>query len=92
MLGFWGKMYVFLAAGAAGLWWLVFLGAVLAVVALYYYLNIACAMFIVRDEGPRVSPAVTIMLVVLLCALVVVGAGLYPGPFVEMAEAAAAAL
>lgn len=81
-LGFWGKMYVFLAAGKAGLWWLVFLGAVLAVVALYYYLNVARAMFIVKDDGPEVAVPVALLVAVLLCALVVAGGGLVPQWFV----------
>lgn len=87
-LGFWGKMYVFLAAGRAGLWGLVFLGAVLAVVALYYYLNVARAMFIVRDEGPAVSVPGAILVAVLLCAVLVVAGGLVPQVFVEPALAA----
>lgn len=87
-LGFWGKMYVFLAAGKAGLWWLVFLGALLAVVALYYYLNVARAMFIVKDDGPTVVVPVALLVAVLLCALVVAGGGLVPQWFVAPALAA----
>ena len=36
--GFWAKLYVFWAAAEQGLYWLVLLGAVLTVVALFYYL------------------------------------------------------
>src|SRR5206468_537464 len=36
--GFWAKLYVFWAAASAGLYWLVLVGAVLTVVALFYYL------------------------------------------------------
>ena len=41
--GFWAKLYVFLAAINQGMYGLVFLGAVLTVVALYYYLVVAQA-------------------------------------------------
>jgi NADH-quinone oxidoreductase subunit N len=84
-LGFWGKMNIFLAAASAGLWWLVFLGAVLAVVALYYYLNVARYMFIVDEEGPVLSPPLAILIAILICVLLVAGGGLVPGLFVERA-------
>ncbi len=38
VVGFWAKLYVFWAAAAAGLYWLVLVGAILTVVALFYYL------------------------------------------------------
>jgi NADH-quinone oxidoreductase subunit N len=77
-LGFWGKMYVFLAAAHAGLYWLVFLGAVLSVVALFYYLSIAKAMFIDRGERPRVEVAWPLTAAILACALAAGLGGLVP--------------
>lgn len=91
-LGFWGKMYVFLAAGRAGLWGLVFLGALLAVVALYYYLNVARWMFIVDEEGPRIGVPLSLAVALLLCALLVAGGGLIPRLFVEPALRAVSGL
>jgi NADH-quinone oxidoreductase subunit N len=91
-LGFWGKLNVFLAAGRAELWWLVFLGAVLAVVALYYYLNVARWMFIVSDEGPKVTVPVAIVVALLICAVVVIGGGLVPDLFVAPALEAVSGL
>ena len=44
--GFWAKLYVFLAGVEQGLLGLVFVGAVLTVVALYYYLLVARRMYI----------------------------------------------
>jgi NADH-quinone oxidoreductase subunit N len=89
-LGFWGKMYVFLAAGEAGMWGLVFLGAVLAVVALYYYLNVARWMFIVDEEGPKVRVPASLLVALLICGLLVIGGGLVPRLFVDPAVRAAA--
>ena len=48
--GFWAKLYVFWAAIERGLYGLVFLGAVLTVVALYYYLLVARRMYIEAPE------------------------------------------
>ena len=83
VLGFWGKMYVFLAAGRAGLWGLVFLGALLAVVALYYYLNVARYMLIVPEGGPPLRVPLAMLVALVCCALLVVGGGLVPRLFVD---------
>lgn len=83
--GFWAKLYVFWAAAQVGLYWLVLLGAVLTVVALFYYLMVAKRMYI---EAPlhsgRISVSPPLALAILLCALGVVGLGVYPKPLVEL--------
>jgi len=89
-LGFWGKMYVFLAAGRAEMWGLVFLGAVLAVVALYYYLNVARWMLIVSDDGPKVTVPVALWIAIVACVVLVVGGGMIPRLFIEPAVRAVA--
>jgi NADH-quinone oxidoreductase subunit N len=88
-LGFWGKMYVFLAAAQAGLVVLVFLGAVLAVVALFYYLTIARSMFIAKEDGPTVEVAGPVLAAILACALIAGAGGLAPQWFVDPALDAA---
>ncbi len=91
--GFWAKLYVFWAAAAAGLYWLVLVGAVLTVVALFYYLIVAKHMYI---EPPartdRVRLPTTLALAVLLCVLGVVVLGVYPKPVVMAALKVAAPL
>jgi NADH-quinone oxidoreductase subunit N len=77
--GFWAKLYVFWAAAERGLYWLVLLGAVLTVVALFYYLLVARSMYIdtpSRTERVPVAPALALAL--LLCVLGVVALGVYP--------------
>jgi NADH-quinone oxidoreductase subunit N len=84
--GFWAKLYVFWAAAAAGLYWLVLVGALLTVVALFYYLLIAKRMYIEPPERPaRVPVAPTLAIAVLLCVLGVVVLGIYPKPLVMAA-------
>ena len=62
--GFWAKLYVFWAAAEQGLYWLVLVGAILTVVALFYYLLIAKSMYIEaperRDPIP-VAPAALLL-------------------------------
>jgi NADH-quinone oxidoreductase subunit N len=91
--GFWAKLYVFWAAAERGLYGLVFLGAVLTVVALYYYLLVARRMYIdapARSGGvpvPRLLGAA-----IGVCVIGVVGIGIYPGPWVAAAQRVASTL
>lgn len=91
--GFWAKLYVFWAAAVAGLYWLVLLGAVLTVVALFYYLVIAKRMYIDSPEHPgRVPLDRALACALLLCVLGVVVLGVYPKPLVLAALRAATPL
>jgi NADH-quinone oxidoreductase subunit N len=91
--GFWAKLYVFWAAAERGLYWLVLLGAVLTVVALFYYLLVAKRMYIEEPERPgRIPVAPTLAVSVALCAIGVVGLGLYPRAVVMAALRVAATL
>ncbi|MBX7190950.1 MAG: NADH-quinone oxidoreductase subunit N [Sandaracinaceae bacterium] len=80
-VGFWAKLYVFLAAFRAGYVWLVALGAVLAVIGLFYYMQVARAAFM-KDDASTGAPAPTIGVglraAVLLCLVGVLGLGLWP--------------
>jgi len=88
--GFWAKLYVFWAAAQAGLYWLVLVGAVLTVVALFYYLIMAKRMYIDAPQRTgRIPVSPPLALAILLCTLGVVGLGVYPKPLVELAIRAA---
>jgi len=91
--GFWAKLYVFWAAAEKGLYLLVLLGAVLTVVALFYYLLVAKRMYIDAPErpGPIAVPPL-LALGILICGLGVVAMGVYPKPFVLAALRVAAAI
>jgi len=93
VVGFWAKLYVFWAAAQQGLYWLVLLGAVLTVVALFYYLLVARTMYI---EAPstmtRVHLEPALALSVILCVIGVVVFGVYPKPIVMAALRVAAPL
>jgi NADH-quinone oxidoreductase subunit N len=92
--GFWAKLYVFWAAASAGLYWLVLLGAVLTVVALFYYLVVAKRMYIEppAESAGRIQLSRSLALAVILCALGVVALGVYPKPVVMAALRVAAPL
>jgi NADH-quinone oxidoreductase subunit N len=92
--GFWAKLGVFIAAWNDGHGWLVLLGAVLAVVGIFYYLRVARCIYLEEPEAGAksvpVPPALRLSLA--LSAAVVVLLGIFPGPFVDGALAAARAL
>ena len=83
--GFWAKLYIFWAAIERGMYGLVLLGAVLTVVALYYYLLVARRMYIEApvNHAPVRVPAL-LSLGIALCALAVIVIGIYPGPWVAL--------
>jgi NADH-quinone oxidoreductase subunit N len=92
LAGFFGKLYVFLAAVQAGLWALAVIGVLASVVAAFYYLRIIKIMYFDAPAAafaPR--PAAL--------SLVIAGAGGFtalffvaPAPLIAAAQAAAAAL
>jgi NADH-quinone oxidoreductase subunit N len=90
VVGFWAKLYVFMAAWSAKLYWLVILGAIMSVVGLFYYLRIARAMFMnppietspVEADGPTACA-------IFICLIFVVGMGAMPRPFLNICTEAA---
>ena len=54
LAGFWGKLYIFMAAVEAKLFWPAVLGVLASVVASYYYLRIVKVMYFdERHRGAR---------------------------------------
>ena len=84
--GFWAKLFVFWAAAEQGLYWLVLVGAVLTVVALFYYLLVAKRMYIDAPERREPIPVAPLLqFCIFLCVMGVVVMGIYPKPLVVAA-------
>lgn len=92
--GFWAKMGIFLAAWHAGHTTLVFLGAGLAVVGVYYYLRVARSLYLedpVEGAVPvKVDGAQRLALIVSAAGVVLIGA--WPKPLFDGALEAAKSL
>lgn len=88
LAGFVGKWYLFTAGVQGGLWWLVLLGAVASTVSLYYYLIIAKRMYIHEPaEGASpISVPRTLALSIAVCVAFTAIIGLYPAPWIELAQ------
>jgi len=93
LAGFWGKLYVFMAAVEAKLFWPAILGVLASVVASYYYLRIVKVMYF--DEGTEALDAQAFNVnraVALVSAVLVALFSLLPQPLSAIAAAAAKGL
>lgn len=89
LAGFVGKFYLFTTV-VDGYLWLVYLGLIMSMISVYYYLRVVLVMF--RDEPMDPTPlklgsTVNITLLLTLAATLVLG--IYPGPMAELTNVAA---
>jgi NADH-quinone oxidoreductase subunit N len=93
LAGFWGKLYVFMAAVEAQLFWPAVLGVLASVVASYYYLRIVKVMYFDESEE-TIDSTVSGMnrAVAFVSALLVALFSLLPQPLSALAAAAAKGL
>jgi NADH-quinone oxidoreductase subunit N len=92
LAGFGAKFILFSSAITEdGTWiWLLALAVVNSAISLYYYAKVVKAMYVdkpVTKERIRVQPA--FKAVIAICAIAVVAIGVYPGPILELCDAAA---
>ena len=83
MFGFFAKLLVLQAAIHAGMMWLAIVGAVFAIIGLYYYLRVVKVMYFDKPETGtevRLQPDFTLRVALSLNALVLLALGLYWGP------------
>ncbi len=90
--GFFGKLYVFLAAVQAGLWALAIIGVLSSVVAAYYYLRVVRVMYFDAPVPAFDARPSALSFVGAVSGLFTLLFFLFPGPFVAAAGSAATAL
>ena len=93
LAGFFGKMYIIIAAISAGLTWLAVIGVILSVVSGYYYIKVVKIMYF--DEPAKPLDAYTPCLMrtaIAICVAVTLLFFLFPSPLIIEAKAAAEAL
>jgi NADH-quinone oxidoreductase subunit N len=87
--GFFGKFYIFGAAINNGLLWLALVGLVNSVIALYYYVGVIRAMYLMPAPSPEAMAEPTALRVALgIAALGTIAVGIFPQPFVTLVGAA----
>ena len=93
LAGFFGKIYVFIAAIESGLYTLAVIGVLTSVVGAFYYLRIVKVMYFDDTSEPFDTPiARELRSIIAVTGALVLLFFLWPGPVLEMAGAAAASL
>jgi NADH-quinone oxidoreductase subunit N len=90
--GFFGKLYVFLAAIQSGLWALAVIGVVASVIGAYYYLRIIKIMYFDAPLGAFDRRSPSLSFVVATSGIATLFFILVAGPITAAAQAAASAL
>lgn len=91
LFGFFAKLLVLQAAIHAGMMWLAIVGAVFAIIGLYYYLHVVKVMYFDKPvEGTvvRLQPDFTLRLALSVNALVLLVLGVYWGPLLSWCQQA----
>jgi len=94
LAGFFGKMYVILAAVNAGLLWVAVIAVITSVIGAYYYIKIVKVMYFddVAHHGAKMGASPLVVAATVLGAVVTAGFFLWPSPIVALASTAAKAL
>lgn len=87
MAGFAGKFYLFSGAISSGYLWLAFIGLLMSMISVYYYLGISKAMYIGENKGGEtVQIGGAARLAIWVCLLATVFCGVCPQPLSQMAQ------
>ena len=92
MSGFFGKLYVFLAAVQGGMWTLAIIGVLTSVVGAYYYLRVVKVMYFDAPEKAFDPRPGSLSFVAAASGLFTLFFFVFPAPFVGAAQAAAKVL
>lgn len=87
--GFAGKLYLFTAAVDQGFLWLAFVGFIMSMISVYYYLLVAKAMFLGRWDGSRLEISGAVRAAVVLSVLATLVVGVWPEKLAELTNLAA---
>lgn len=88
LAGFIGKVYLFLAAFRAGLYWLVVLALINSVISLFYYFKVARAMYFEKGEEVPLLHSPLLHGTLLAGMALVILIGLYPSLLAGVSKAA----
>lgn len=89
LAGFVGKFYLFSGAIEAGFLWLAFVGLIMSMVSVYYYLMVAKAMYIGEaEEVSAIRPGTSAGVAIWVCLLGTILIGVYPAPLSNLAHMA----
>jgi len=89
MAGFAGKFYLFSGAIQACYLWLAFIGLLMSMISVYYYLLVAKAMYIGESEREdTIDIRLPARFALWVCLLATILIGVYPAPLSNLAQIA----
>lgn len=87
LAGFVGKFYLFSGAIQSDMIWLAFIGLIMSMVSVYYYLRVAKAMYIGPcEETSAIKPGAALGFALWVCLIGTIMFGLYPAPLSNLAH------
>lgn len=92
LAGFFGKLYVFLAAVQSGFWTLAVVGVLTSVISAFYYLRVVKVMYFDEAVAPLDGRAANVTMVMGISGLFTTLFFLMPAPLLRAAQEAVAAL
>lgn len=93
LAGFVGKFYLFSAVMNQGFTVIAYIGFVMSMVSVYYYLSVVKVMYLTEGEGlPDIPVHGASKFTMVFTMLVTLALGIYPTPLAQMAISAAASL
>lgn len=93
LAGFVGKFYLFSAVMSEGFTAIAYIGFVMSMVSVYYYLSVVKVMYLSEGEGlPDVPVHGAAKFTMVFTFLITMAIGIYPTPLAQMAIAAATSL
>ncbi|MFT8242747.1 NADH-quinone oxidoreductase subunit NuoN [Roseomonas sp. BN140053] len=92
LAGFFGKLYVFLAAVQGGFWTLAVVGVLTSVVSAYYYLRIVKVMYFDASQGSMDARPAGVSVLLAASGLLNVLFFVFPAPVLAAVQSAVAAL
>ncbi|MFN8983073.1 MAG: proton-conducting transporter membrane subunit, partial [Alphaproteobacteria bacterium] len=92
LAGFFGKLYVFLAAVQGGFWTLAVVGVLTSVISAFYYLRVVKVMYFDEAQAPLDGRPATLTMVMGIAGIFTTLFFLMPAPLVRAAQEAVSAL
>jgi NADH-quinone oxidoreductase subunit N len=92
LAGFFGKLYVFLAAVQGGFWTLAVVGVLTSVISAFYYLRVVKVMYFDDVQAPLDARPQTLTMVMAISGIFTTLFFLMPAPLVRAAQEAVSAL
>lgn len=93
LAGFVGKFYLFSAVMDQGYTWIAYVGFIMSMVSVYYYLSVVKVMYLTEGDGlPDVPVRGAAKFTMVLTFIATLALGIYPTPLAQMAITAASSL